>query len=587
MTINFGYVPASSTLYIPFATYNSSGASVTITGLAVTDIEIYKNGSVTQRASDNGYTLLDTDGIDFDGITGIHGFSVDLSDNSDSGFYSAGGQYVVVVSAITADSQTVSFVAAVFRIGPVEANVSQFGGTAGTFASGIPAASLTTSAINAVADQVFDEAVSGHVASGSYGAALQPTDIGTATAGAASTITLRAGAVATDDYYNKQLLKIVAGTGAGQSEYISDYVGSTKVATMAANWKTNPDNTSVYSIGPGGTIPGASAPTAAENADAVWDELRSDHVAAGSFGQGAGAQITRANTAQSGTTSSITLDASASATNNLYRYHSVEIISGTGAGEVSYITSYTGSSKVAAVDPAFTVAPDNTSVFVLRKLGLDAATPAQVATSVWGAARSGNNGAGTFGEYVNADTLRISGDATAADNLEAALDGSGGVTITAALTGNITGNLSGSVGSVTGAVGSVTGAVGSVTGAVGSVTGAVGSVTGAVGSVTGNVGGNVTGSVGSLAAQAKADVNAEVVDGLNTDTYAEPGQEAPGATISLAKKIGYLYKMLRNKKTQTATTFSLFADDASTVDQKATVADSAGTTTVGEIATGP
>lgn len=56
------------------------------------------------------------------------------------------------------------------------------------------------------------------------------------------------------------------------------------------------------------------------------------------------------------------------------------------------------------------------------------------------------------------------------------------------------------VASVTGAVGSVTGAVGSVTGAVGSVTGAVGSVTGAVGSVTGNVGGNVTGSVGSVAA---------------------------------------------------------------------------------------
>lgn len=126
---------------------------------------------------------------------------------------------------------------------------------------------------------------------------------------------------------------------------------------------------------------------------------------------------------------------------------------------------------------------------------------------------------------VTANVTGISGDATAADNLEAALDGTGGVTITAALTGaitgNITGNLSGSVGSVTGAVGSVTGnvggnvvgsagsvvgAVGSVTGnvggnvvgSVGSVTGAVGSVTGAVGSVTGNVGGNVVGSVGSV-----------------------------------------------------------------------------------------
>jgi hypothetical protein len=120
MTIHFGNIPANSTLYVPFNTFNAAGASVTITGLAVTDIEIYKNGSVTQRASDNGYALLDTDGIDFDGITGIHGFSVDLNDNSDSGFYSVGAQYWVVVSAITADSQTVSFVACTFRIGPAE-----------------------------------------------------------------------------------------------------------------------------------------------------------------------------------------------------------------------------------------------------------------------------------------------------------------------------------------------------------------------------------------------------------------------------------------------------------------------------------
>lgn len=149
------------------------------------------------------------------------------------------------------------------------------------------------------------------------------------------------------------------------------------------------------------------------------------------------------------------------------------------------------------------------------------------------------------------------------------------------ITGNITGNLSGSVGSVSGAVGSVTGNVG------GNVTGSVGSVSGAVGSVTGNVGGNVTGTVGSLATQAKADVNAEVVDALATDTYAEPGQGAPAATATLAAKINYLYKAWRNKKTQTASTYSLFADDTTTVDQKATVSDDGTTTTVGEIATGP
>jgi len=121
MSQDFGQVPANSTLPIYFATYGgTNGESITCTGLAVTDIEIYKNGSVTQRSSDSGYTLLDTDGIDFDGITGIHGFSIDLSDNTDAGFYAVGSFYAVIVSAITVDSQTVNFIAATFRIGPAE-----------------------------------------------------------------------------------------------------------------------------------------------------------------------------------------------------------------------------------------------------------------------------------------------------------------------------------------------------------------------------------------------------------------------------------------------------------------------------------
>lgn len=82
------------------------------------------------------------------------------------------------------------------------------------------------------------------------------------------------------------------------------------------------------------------------------------------------------------------------------------------------------------------------------------------------------------------------------------------------------------------------------------------------------------------------DVNSEVVDALNTDTYAEPGQENPGATVSLATKINYLYKAWRNKKTQTATTFSLFNDAGTTVDQKSTVSDD-GTATIEEMVTGP
>lgn len=98
-----------------------TGASITLTGLAVTDIKIYKDGGTTQRASDAGYTLLDTDGIDFDSITGIHGFSIDTGDNTDAGFYAVGSWYHVVVSSVTIDSQTVNFVAAAFRIVAAEA----------------------------------------------------------------------------------------------------------------------------------------------------------------------------------------------------------------------------------------------------------------------------------------------------------------------------------------------------------------------------------------------------------------------------------------------------------------------------------
>jgi hypothetical protein len=99
--------------------------------------------------------------------------------------------------------------------------------------------------------------------------------------------------------------------------------------------------------------------------------------------------------------------------------------------------------------------------------------------------------------------------------------------------------------------------------------------------------GNVIPTVTALGTQAKADVNAEVVDALNVDTYAEPTQEAPAATSTITKKLGYLYKAFRNKITQDATTLKLYNDDTSTVDHKATVSDSAGTFTRGELGTGP
>jgi hypothetical protein len=71
---------------------------------------------------------------------------------------------------------------------------------------------------------------------------------GTAQAGAATTITLAAGASAVDDFYNNLYIVTTGGTGSGQTRLITDYVGSTKVATVDAAWTVTPDATTTYSI---------------------------------------------------------------------------------------------------------------------------------------------------------------------------------------------------------------------------------------------------------------------------------------------------------------------------------------------------
>lgn len=114
-------VPATTTIGIPFNSYGSDGHSITITGLAITDIHIYKDRSTTQRASTNGFAVT----TDFDGVTGLHLLTIDLNDNTTAGFYAVGSEYMVVVGGtgspgITVDGQAVSFVAAYFRITPQE-----------------------------------------------------------------------------------------------------------------------------------------------------------------------------------------------------------------------------------------------------------------------------------------------------------------------------------------------------------------------------------------------------------------------------------------------------------------------------------
>lgn len=77
---------------------------------------------------------------------------------------------------------------------------------------------------------------------------LAAAHTGTAVAGAASAITLAAGASAVDQAYRPLRIRLTGGTGSGQTRVITGYVGATKVATVTPAWTTPPDVTTTYSI---------------------------------------------------------------------------------------------------------------------------------------------------------------------------------------------------------------------------------------------------------------------------------------------------------------------------------------------------
>ncbi len=164
----------------------------------------------------------------------------------------------------------------------------------------------------------------------------------------------------------------------------------------------------------------------AAGVDAIWDEAASGHTTSGTYGQYL--QIVRTGTAQAGAATSITLDAGASATNNLYQNQAIYILSGTGAGQTNKISSYDGTTKIAIVSTTWATNPAVDSVFIIYPEHILTGTGASAA-EVWG--------------YATRALTDKAGFSLASPQ-------------TFNLTGNITGNLSGSVGSVTGAVGSVT-----------------------------------------------------------------------------------------------------------------------------------
>ena len=293
----FGVRPVSSTLRFSFTTHAATGAPVApSSSFEAADLKIYKDGNATERSSANGITMTSP----FDSITGLHHVDIDLSDNSDAGFYAAGSQYEVVLSPNdeTVDSVTVLKVLGRFEIGVPPANVTQFGGNNGTFASGIPevkVASLAAAAIQSVWDALtsalttsgsigkrladdIDATISSRLASGSYTAPPSAATIAAAVWDYLSATATTVGSL------GKRIVDFLTGDafarlGAPAGASVSADVAAVKADTAAIKLKTDTLPASPAAVGSAMTLTSGERTAIANEVEAqIIDETDSEKV---------------------------------------------------------------------------------------------------------------------------------------------------------------------------------------------------------------------------------------------------------------------------------------------------------------------
>ncbi len=128
-------------------------------------------------------------------------------------------------------------------------SIETFGNALAMRAFDLDTAAITSAAL---VDLIWDELLSGHLVSDSFGEVMNNNipliRRNTAVGGAASSITLDTGASTVDDTYTGSLIFIISGTGVGQSKQIGPYNGTSKVASVTSPWVTNPASGSVFVI---------------------------------------------------------------------------------------------------------------------------------------------------------------------------------------------------------------------------------------------------------------------------------------------------------------------------------------------------
>lgn len=191
-----------------------------------------------------------------------------------------GGRMDSNVGAISTDSAAADNAEAFF-------DGTGYAGTGNT----IPTVTSVTNAVNANITQISGDTNAADNLETAFDDTAGPVrwsgiaDQGTAQSATGTTLVLRsAAAFANSELVGARILITGGSAGVGQSRQITAYTGASDTATVSA-WTTTPTGTITYIVYSDTAAAGGSAPTAAEVADAVWDESTTSHTSSGTFGE--------------------------------------------------------------------------------------------------------------------------------------------------------------------------------------------------------------------------------------------------------------------------------------------------------------
>lgn len=217
------------------------------------------------------------------------------------------------------------------------------------FAAGVDKATLTISGAPNQAPRTIGVTLNGF---------LPTKHEGLARAGTLANVQLAATASGVDNVYKDDFVDIIAGTGAGQSRFITGYVGATATAAVLPNFTVAPDNTSVAVV----RAFGLDSIKADDLVDLVWDELVQSHLVPASFGSRL--SLSHSGVAVGGSLTTLQLAAGADTHDNFYKGHRLRAIAGAGAGQEAAVSAYNGLTRVASFVDAVIVPFDGTTVYI-------------------------------------------------------------------------------------------------------------------------------------------------------------------------------------------------------------------------------